>query len=123
MPEAVNCRYRPIADRAAYKGSLREMRGDELATQIVRRALEQIPQLPQTDNDELILGCAQPAGEQGYGLARVVCRHALVLIRARNHVAALLRNRVCKLSAWAAHADRAERATVFVRRGRRSVSR
>ncbi|GAA2482548.1 acetyl-CoA C-acetyltransferase [Streptomyces thermolineatus] len=56
----------------ARKGSLKDLRADDLAATIVRSALEQVPQLDPNSIDELLLGCAQPAGEQGYGLGRVV---------------------------------------------------
>ncbi|MFC4999255.1 acetyl-CoA C-acetyltransferase [Dactylosporangium cerinum] len=56
----------------AFKGSLVSMRADDLATQMVRAALAQVPSLDPTQIDDLMLGCAQPAGEQGWGLGRVV---------------------------------------------------
>ncbi len=56
----------------AYKGSLREIRPDDLAVQIVRAALDAVPELDPTTIDDLMLGCAQPAGMQGYNLARIV---------------------------------------------------
>jgi acetyl-CoA C-acetyltransferase len=56
----------------AYKGSLREMRSDDMAVAIARAALDQVPALDPGEIADLMLGCAQPAGEQGYGLARIV---------------------------------------------------
>lgn len=56
----------------AYKGSLREMRGDDLAAQMVRAALGAVPGLDPNTIDDLMMGCAQPAGEQGYNIARMV---------------------------------------------------
>lgn len=56
----------------AFKGSLASMRADDLATQMVQAALAQVPSLDPTRIDDLMLGCAQPAGEQGWGLGRVV---------------------------------------------------
>lgn len=122
MPEAVIVATARSPIGRAYKGSLREMRGDELATQIVRRALEQIPQLPQTDIDELILGCAQPAGEQGYGLARVV---AVMLGLDTVPGTTVQRYCVSSLQAirMAAHAIRAGEGHVFVAAGVEAVSR
>lgn len=55
----------------AGKGSLKDMRADELATQMVRAALDQVPGLDPREIVDLMMGCAQPAGEQGYNIARV----------------------------------------------------
>ena len=38
----------------------------------MRAALDKVPQLPADSIDDLVLGCAQPSGEQGNNLARVV---------------------------------------------------
>jgi acetyl-CoA C-acetyltransferase len=72
MPEAVivSAVRSPIG-RAA-KGSLVTIRPDNLATQIVRSALDRVPELDPLDLEDLLLGCAQPAGESGKNLARVV---------------------------------------------------
>ncbi|GAB3119506.1 acetyl-CoA C-acetyltransferase [Glaciibacter psychrotolerans] len=56
----------------AYKGSLASMRADDLAAQMVRAALDQVPALDAATIDDLMMGCAQPAGEQGYNIARIV---------------------------------------------------
>jgi acetyl-CoA C-acetyltransferase len=56
----------------AVKGSLRELRPDDLAATIVRTALDKVPQLDPHDLDDLYLGCGLPGGEQGFNMARVV---------------------------------------------------
>ncbi|MFX0594201.1 acetyl-CoA C-acetyltransferase [Melissospora conviva] len=56
----------------AGKGSLREMRADDLAATIVRAALDKVPQLDPATIDDLYLGCGLPGGEQGFNMARVV---------------------------------------------------
>ncbi|BCJ64398.1 acetyl-CoA C-acetyltransferase [Polymorphospora rubra] len=56
----------------AAKGSLRELRPDDLAATIVRAALDKVPQLDPTRIDDLYLGCGLPGGEQGFNMARVV---------------------------------------------------
>ena len=56
----------------AFKGSLREMRPDDLATQMVRAALAKVPALDPTDITDLMLGCGLPGGESGNNLGRVV---------------------------------------------------
>ena len=72
MPEAVIVSVARSPIGRAYKGSLRELRPDEHAAQIVGAALAQVPELNVAGIDDLMLGCAQPAGEQGYNLGRMV---------------------------------------------------
>ncbi|HVE73599.1 MAG TPA: acetyl-CoA C-acetyltransferase [Mycobacteriales bacterium] len=56
----------------AFKGSLTEVRPDDLATTIIRAALDKVPALDPHDIDDLMLGCGLPGGEQGYNMGRVV---------------------------------------------------
>jgi acetyl-CoA C-acetyltransferase len=56
----------------AAKGSLVEMRGDDLTVQMIRAALDKVPELDPHDIDDLYLGCGQPGGEQAFNMARVV---------------------------------------------------
>src|SRR3954470_18836693 len=56
----------------AGKGSLREIRPDDLAATIVQAALDKLPQLDPTQIEDLYLGCGLPGGEQGFNQARVV---------------------------------------------------
>ncbi|MCW2723380.1 MAG: fadA [Frankiales bacterium] len=56
----------------AFKGSLKDLRPDELAATIVRAALDKVPDLRPEDIDDLMLGCGLPGGEQGYNMGRVV---------------------------------------------------
>lgn len=56
----------------AGKGSLRDLRPDDLAATIVRAALDQVPELDPTQIDDLYLGCGLPGGEQGFNMGRVV---------------------------------------------------
>ncbi|MBO0842350.1 MAG: acetyl-CoA C-acetyltransferase [Nocardioides sp.] len=72
MPEAfiVSAARSPIG--RAFKGSLKDLRPDVLAAQIVQAALDAVPALDAAEVDDLMLGCAQPAGEQGYNIGRVV---------------------------------------------------
>jgi acetyl-CoA C-acetyltransferase len=106
----------------ARKGSMTECRPDDLGTTAVRAALDKLPQLPPADIDDLILGCAQPSGEQGNNLARVVA----VLLGLRN-VPGVTVNRFCSSSLqairMAAHAVRADEGDAFVCAGVETVSR
>ncbi|MDT0346852.1 acetyl-CoA C-acetyltransferase [Streptomyces litchfieldiae] len=72
MPEAVivSAVRSPIG--RAFKGSLKDLRPDDLTATIVRAALDRVPELDPADIDDLLLGCGLPGGEQGHNLARVV---------------------------------------------------
>ncbi len=106
----------------ANKGSLVEMRPDDLCALVVRAALESVAALAPTEVEDLIVGCAQPAGEAGYNLARVVALLAGIPGTPGTTV-----NRYCASSLqalrMAAHAIRADEGDVFVCAGVETVSR
>ena len=56
----------------AAKGSLVDMRPDDLAAQMVRAALDKVPSLDPRDIDDLMMGCGLPGGEAGFNIGRVV---------------------------------------------------
>ena len=72
MPEAVIVSDRPLPDRTRGQGLARDIRPDDLAAQMVRAALDKVPELDPTEIDDLMLGCGLPGGEQGYNMGRVV---------------------------------------------------
>src|SRR5205085_542934 len=72
MPAAVIVATARSPIGRAGKGSLVSIRPDELATQIVRAALDKVPQLDPHDIDDLMMGCGQPAGEAGFNVGRAV---------------------------------------------------
>src|SRR5258708_7544253 len=90
----------------ANKGSLTTMRPDDLAAHIVRTVLGKVPQVRSELIDDLVLGCAQPAGQQGFNLARMTA-----ILAGLNTVAGVTVNRYCSSSLQAirmvAHAIRA----------------
>ena len=63
MPEAVIVSTARSPIGRAVKGSLKDMRPDDLAVQMVRAALAKVPELDPADIVDLILGVGQPAGE------------------------------------------------------------
>ncbi|CAM5491913.1 3-ketoacyl-CoA thiolase [Streptomyces violaceorubidus] len=65
MPEAVivSAARSPIG--RAFKGSLKDLRPDDLAATIIQAALAKVPELDPEDIDDLMLGCGLPGGEQG----------------------------------------------------------
>ena len=106
----------------AGKGSLTEMRADDLAAIAVRAALERVPQIRPEHVEDLLLGCGQPAGEQGYNMARVVA-----LLSGLPAVPGVTVNRYCASSLqairMAAHAIAAGEGDCFVAAGAEAVSR
>lgn len=106
----------------AHKGSLREVRPDDLAATIVQAALDKIPQLDRTDIDDLYLGCGLPGGEQGFNLARVV-----TTLMGLDGLPGATLTRYCASSLqttrMAMHAIRAGEGDAFVSAGVETVSR
>jgi acetyl-CoA C-acetyltransferase len=104
----------------ATKGSLIDLRPDDLAATIVRAALDQVPAV--TNVDDVILGCAQPAGEAGYNLGRAVS-----LLAGLGDTPGTTVNRYCASSLqairMAAHAIMAGEGDAFVAGGVECVSR
>src|SRR5260370_41325629 len=70
MPEAVIVAYGRSPIGRANKGSLVEVRPDDLAAHITTKVLQKVPQLDRTTIDDLMCGCGLPAGEQGFNLGR-----------------------------------------------------
>ncbi|MDR7386301.1 MAG: thiolase family protein [Armatimonadota bacterium] len=76
MREAVIVTAVRSAVGKAPKGSLKDARPDELASQVIRQALERTPGVAPREVDDVILGCAMPEGEQGLNVARVAALRA-----------------------------------------------
>ena len=72
MPEAVIVSTARSPIGRAFKGSLTQLRPDDLAATIIAAALAKVPALRVEDIDDLVLGCGLPGGEQGYNLGRIV---------------------------------------------------
>jgi acetyl-CoA C-acetyltransferase len=89
---------------------------------VVQGLLDQLPQLPSADIEDLIVGCAQPAGEQGYNLARNVS-----LLSGLPEVPGVTVNRYCASSLQAIrmahHAIQAGEADAYIAAGVETVSR
>ena len=106
----------------ARKGSLATIRPDDLATQIVRAALDQVPELDPTQIDDLMLGCGQPGGESGFNLGRVVAVNL-----GYDFLPGTTVNRYCssslQTSRMALHAIKAGEGDVFISAGVETVSR
>lgn len=72
MPEAVIVSVARSPIGRAFKGSLSEVRPEDIAVQMVNAVLERTPELDPSDIEDLLLGCGSPGGEQGGNLGRTV---------------------------------------------------
>ena len=122
MPEAVIVATARSPIGRANKGSLVECRPDDLSATIVKALLEKVPALDPATVEDVIWGNAQPAGEAGYNVARVVSILAGIPGAPGTTV-----NRYCSSSLqtirMAADAIRAGEGDVFVSGGVETVSR
>ncbi|MGW7444232.1 acetyl-CoA C-acetyltransferase [Kitasatospora sp. NPDC054795] len=122
MPEAVivSAARSPIG--RAFKGSLKDVRPDDLTAHIIQAALAKVPQLDPRQIDDLMLGCGLPGGEQGHNLARIVA-----VQMGMDYLPGATITRYCSSSLqttrMALHAIRAGEGDVFVSAGVETVSR
>ncbi|MGW4033827.1 acetyl-CoA C-acetyltransferase [Streptomyces sp. NPDC004838] len=122
MPEAVivSAARSPIG--RAFKGSLKDLRADDLTATIIQAALAKVPGLDPKDIDDLMLGCGLPGGEQGYNLGRIVA-----VQMGMDHLPGCTITRYCssslQTSRMALHAIKAGEGDVFISAGVEMVSR
>ncbi|WP_434590580.1 acetyl-CoA C-acetyltransferase [Streptomyces sp. A5-4] len=122
MPEAVivSATRSPIG--RAFKGSLKDLRPDDLTATIIEAALAKVPELDPRDIDDLMLGCGLPGGEQGHNLGRVVA-----VQMGMDHLPGCTVTRYCssslQTSRMALHAIKAGEGDVFISAGVEMVSR
>ena len=122
MPEAVIVATARSAIGRARKGSLVDIRPDDLAADIIRAALDKVPALDPATIDDIYVGCAEPRDEHGGNMAR---RIAVQL--GLDSVPAVTVNRFCASSVQTArmafHAIKVGEGDVFVSAGVECVSR
>lgn len=120
-PEAVIVAASRTPVGRANKGSLTQARPDDMSAFIIQDVLGKIPQMDASQVEDVIWGCAQPAGEQGYNIARVAG------LLADLHTPGVTVNRYCSSSLqtirMAAHAIKANEGDCFVSGGVECVSR
>src|SRR5215204_2694692 len=106
----------------AGKGTMTQLRPDDLAATIIRAALDKVPQLDPATIDDLMVGCGLPGGEQGFNLARVVA-----ILLGHDHLPGTTVTRYCASSLqttrMAFHAIKAGEGEVFLSAGVECVSR
>jgi acetyl-CoA C-acetyltransferase len=121
MPEAVIVAATRSPIGRANKGSLVDVRPDDLAATIMKATVEKLPQLDPALIEDAIVGCGQPGGESGYNVARVAS------ILAGLDVPGVTVNRYCSSSLqtirMGAHAIKAGEGDVFLCAGVETVSR
>ena len=61
----------------AKKGGFKNMRSDDLAVEIVKELMKEVPNLDPHLVDDVIVGCANPEGEQGFQIGRQISMRAL----------------------------------------------
>ena len=122
MPEAVivSAARSPIG--RANKGSLKDLRPDDLTAAMIRAALDKIPELDPRDIDDLYLGCGLPGGESGFNMGRIVA-----VMLGYDHLPGATITRYCSSSVqttrMAFHAIKAGEGDVFLSAGVETVSR
>ncbi|MFH9726728.1 acetyl-CoA C-acetyltransferase [Streptomyces sp. NPDC017254] len=122
MPEAVIVSTARSPIGRAFKGSLKDLRPDDLTATIVQAALAKVPELDPRDIDDLMLGCGLPGGEQGNNLGRIVS-----VRMGMDHLPGCTVTRYCssslQTSRMALHAIKAGEGDVFISAGVEMVSR
>ena len=61
----------------AKKGGFKNYRSDDMAVQVIKQLVKNVPQLDPTTVNDVIVGCANPEGEQGLQVGRLISARAL----------------------------------------------
>src|SRR4051812_12919267 len=122
MPEAVIVATARTPIGRANKGSLVDIRPDDMSAFIIGALLDKVPQLDRGLIEDVIWGCGQPAGEAGTNVAR-----GAAILAGLPDAPGTTVNRYCSSSLqtirMAAHAIKAGEGDVFVSGGVETVSR
>jgi acetyl-CoA C-acetyltransferase len=123
MPEAVivDAIRTPIG--RAVRGTLRDIRADDLAAVPLRALVERNPGVDFSETDDVMMGCGFPDHEQGFNVGR----NALLLAGIDHHVPAVTVSRFCASSLqtirMAFHAIKAGEGDQYIAAGVECVSR
>lgn len=123
MPEAVIVATARTPIGRAYKGSLVEVRADDLAALAIDEVMNRVPELDRSQVDDVMIGCGLTHGEQSFNLARP----AALLAGMPDTVPGTTVNRYCASSLqtirMAFHAIKQGEGEVFVAGGVESITR
>ncbi len=107
----------------AVKGTLRDIRADDLAAVPLRALVERNPEVDFKETVDIMIGCGFPDHEQGYNVAR----NAQLLAGIDHHVPAVTVSRFCASSLqtirMAFHAIKADEGDQYIAGGVECVSR
>jgi acetyl-CoA C-acetyltransferase len=123
VPEAVIVATARSPIGRAYKGSLIEVRADDLAAHAINAVMERVPEVERSSVNDVMVGCGLTHAEQGFNLARP----ASLLAGMPDTVPATTVNRFCASSLqtirMAFHAIKVGEGDTYVAAGTESVSR
>lgn len=123
MPEAVIVATGRTPIGRAFKGSLIDLRPDDMAGWVIQAVLDKVPELDRSTIDDVMLGCGLTHHEQGHNIGRT----AALLAGLPDTVPGTTVNRFCASSLqtirMAFHAIKAGEGSAFVAAGVESVSR
>ena len=121
MPDAVIVATARTPIGRAMKGSMKDIRPDDLSVQVVQALLAKVPELSPTDVEDLYWGTAYPEGRAGNNLARIIA-----VLSGFDAIPGATVNRFCASSTqtmrMAFHAIKAGEGDVFISGGVESVS-
>ena len=122
MPRAVLVAAVRTPVGRAPKGALSTTRPDDLAAIALSGVLDKVPALERASIEDVILGCAQPEGEQGWNIARMAALRAGLPVE----IPGVTVNRLCasglEAIALANHRIRSGTASIIVAGGAESMS-
>ena len=104
------------------KGSLKDMRPDDLSALIIKTVLDKVPQVDRTQIEDVLWGCGQPAGESGHNIGRVSA-----VLAGLDNIPGVTVNRYCSSSLMtirmATHAIKSGDGEIFIAGGVETSSR
>jgi acetyl-CoA acyltransferase len=68
--------YRSAIGKAK-KGGFKNYRSDDLAVDVIKHLMQEVPEIDPKTVDDVIVGCANPEGEQGLQIGRLISTRAL----------------------------------------------
>jgi len=113
--------YRSAVGKAK-KGGFKNYRSDDMAVEVIQHLMKQVPEVAPIQVDDVIVGCANPEGEQGLQIGRLIAVRAL-----GKEVPGLTINRYCasglEAISQAVAKIKAGHGDVFIAGGIESMSR